>query len=249
MDGKPLAQKFRQGNHVKIGLRIDFADNFLHFVTGSDRNRRLGCHYRVTVQIARQFFRRRINIFQIGFLGQRMRRRSHRQHHDVGIFDRAFHVGGKAQGAGRHVFLKQLFQPVLIEGQFAAVEFVNLISQLVNADNPVSEFRQPHARRQADISGSDNSNFHHYTNILIYPKVNFQDTAIINKQFTKTSPDYRFYTPSTIYIAKTGEKHYIALIIYSRGLFENAKGTLPVHHLAKRPFYGKTDYCRPQEKV
>ena len=97
MHGKALAQKLRQRNHVKIGRRINPADNRLDLVAGTDRNRRLGCHNRITVQITGQFLGRGINILQIGFLGNRMRRRTDCQHNHVRAADRLCHIQRKRQ--------------------------------------------------------------------------------------------------------------------------------------------------------
>ena len=196
MHGKALAQKLRQRNHVKIGRRINPTDNRLDLVAGTDRNRRLGCHNRITVQTTGQFLGRGINILQIGFFGNRMRRRADRKHNHVRTADRLRHIQRKRQCAAFQMLLKQLLHSVFINRGFSGRQSFHFFGNLVNADNRISQLGKPYARRQAHITGSNNRNFHFQS--LVQSK----DSDILTTTVRKATELSRLSTTENYFIRK-----------------------------------------------
>ena len=92
-DCRTFAQKFRIGDHGHIGSRIDFTDDALNFVAGSQWNCRLCGHHRETLERHSDFAGDCINIGKIGMPVTPAGWSSNGNEHNIGIANCRCEVG------------------------------------------------------------------------------------------------------------------------------------------------------------
>ena len=92
-DCRALAQKLRIGHHSHIGSRVDFADDALNLVSGSQWNCRLCGYHGETLECEGHFARNRIDIGKVGVPVTPAGRRSHGNEHNIGIANRGGEIG------------------------------------------------------------------------------------------------------------------------------------------------------------
>src|SRR3546814_2833813 len=81
---RAFAQELWIGNDIEIGLRRDVPDAALHFVAGADRHGRFGDDNGIAGKRLCDFFRRRMNIAEIGMAVAAPRRCADRDEHCIG---------------------------------------------------------------------------------------------------------------------------------------------------------------------
>ena len=78
--------------------------------------------------------------------------------------------------------------PIYDHSENLCIEFVDFTFDFIDTNDIVAEFRQADPRRQTDITGSDDSNFHFFLSFI--HKSKFWDlSVIINKPPANSSPE------------------------------------------------------------
>ena len=159
LNGRTLAQKFRIGDDLNLGVLAQLAQNTLDLVAGADRNGRFGDDDRLRGQERRKLAHCFVHVAQIGMAVATARRRADRDEDRLGILHPR-HVGRELKPSLLHVGLDQRIKTGLEDRDLATVERLDLLGILVDADHLVTEVGKASPGYQSDISGADHSHAH-----------------------------------------------------------------------------------------
>jgi len=132
----------------------------LDFVTGSDRDSRLGYDDSRLDDGIGYFLARRIDIAEIGMTIAPARRGTHRDKNGITVADGFREIGRKGEPLCIHIALHQIGQPRFVDRHDIVVEVFDLLLVLVDADHIMAEIGEAGARNQADIARTYHCKFH-----------------------------------------------------------------------------------------
>ena len=89
-----------------------------------------------------------------------VRRRSHRDEHDLRPADRGRHIGGELEASLRLIALHQLVQPRLIDRKDVLLQPFDLGDVQIGAVDVIARLGETGAYDQSDVAGSDDGNAH-----------------------------------------------------------------------------------------
>ena len=183
LDRRALAQEFRIGDDLDLGVRPLLAQDMLDLVAGADRHGRFGDDDRVGIKLRRDLAHRVVDEAQIGMAVAAARRRADRDEHRLGVAD-ARRLDGEFEPALAHIGFDQIGEARLEDRDFAAIERGHLAGILVDAGHLVTEVGKAGAGDEPDISGADHRHAHgvscsrsHHTwsRPLVQPGLGFLD--------------------------------------------------------------------------
>jgi hypothetical protein len=152
-DGGALAQKFRVGCHVKIGIRIGFLYHPPHFPRGANRHRGFIHHHRIALQMRGNISGGTVDELQVGVAVAAPGRGAYGDKHQVGVFDSTVGFGSEVESSGADIARDQVIQSRLVNRYFSAVQCVYTCRVFIQACYLVPEFgkagtgNQPHVAR------------------------------------------------------------------------------------------------------
>src|SRR6202007_753881 len=150
-------EEFRVRHHGEIAAGaalLQFLDDgLLHLVRGADRNRRLGDHHLVALQVAADGARRGDHVLQIG-RAVLARRRAHRDQLQLAVRHARRDVGGKTQPSRLAVTLDDRFQAGFEDGDFVFVQEIYFFHVPIQAENAVPRVREASAGNEPYVAGS-----------------------------------------------------------------------------------------------
>jgi hypothetical protein len=160
LDGGAFAQEFQIGHHREFRLRLCFANDALDLIAGADRHGRLGDHHRGAAERGRDLARGVIDEAQIGMAIAAPRRRTDRDEHRVGAFDRAGQIVGEFQPTGARIGGDQFHEPRVVNRHFATQQSSDFSRVLVDTGHVVAKVSEAGPGDEADIAGADHGNAH-----------------------------------------------------------------------------------------
>jgi hypothetical protein len=160
LDGGAFAQDSRIGHHREFRLRLCFANDALDLVAGADRHGRLGDHHREAAERARDLARGVIDEAQISLAVAAPRRRTDRDNHRVGAFDRAGQIVGEIQPTGARIDGDQFRELRLVNRHFATHQRSDFSGVLVDTGHVAAEIGEAGPGDEAGIAGADLGNAH-----------------------------------------------------------------------------------------
>ena len=163
VDGRSSFQELRVGDHIEIQLQAAMiqlrTNRRFHLVAGANRYGGFVHHHLVIIHVLADGLGHGQHILQVG-RAVFIRRRAHGDELQGAVLDGFFSIGGKGKAARFDRVLDDVIQARLIDGDLAVLQFFNLALVDIHAQHVVPHVRQAGTRHQANITGSENRDFH-----------------------------------------------------------------------------------------
>ena len=156
---RTFAKEFGIRNHVEFGIRRVALDRLGDLFTGLDRDGGFVDDDLVALDARSDFagdFFDELQIHRAIGIG----RCWHRDKDHIAVIDSLLRVGGEGKAPGRDILGDEVGEAGLVDGDFAPQQRLDFLRVVVDAHHFVPHFREAGTRRQADISGTDNRQFH-----------------------------------------------------------------------------------------
>ena len=163
VDGRPFFQEFRVGDHIKIQLQaavVQLGTNRgFHLVARANRYGGFVHHHLVIIHVLADGLGHGQHVLQVG-RAVFVRRCAHGDELQGAVLDGFLGIGGKGQAAGFNRMLHDVIQARLVNGDLAVLQLFDFALVDIHAQHVVPHVRQAGTRHQANITGSENRDFH-----------------------------------------------------------------------------------------
>jgi hypothetical protein len=160
LDGRAFTQEFRVRDDGDLGVRPHALEDRLDLVAGADRHGRLGDYDGEAIHLARDLFRRRIDVGEVRIAVAAPRRRADADEHRIGLAHRLGRIGAEEQAPGLDVLGDQQVEARFVDRDTARVQALDLRRILVDAGHGVPEVGETGAADQAHIARPDHRHMH-----------------------------------------------------------------------------------------